>query len=246
METLKTTIPLRIELEYMLDQRRLVRDLSQRTIVSLGQRQDSDELLSFLGLTAPQVLDTRKLRMKLRAIARAITNEKLDELSRLLGKPLRYPMPGTISKWIDDQVEAIQYTVEHWLLSADETVRKSRLKGMAYADMTIALREKAKEVAGVAEQRASVAVLQLNSQLIEEIAAGAGSTHYRWHTMGDDRVRVNHAALADTIQSWNDPPLGGGTKPPDHGHPGSGYGCRCLPIPLQGPPGIGVSPQAQI
>jgi uncharacterized protein with gpF-like domain len=109
---------------------------------------------------------------------------------------------------------------------------------MAYADMTIALRAKSKEVAGVAEQRASSAILQLNSQLIQEIAEGAGSSHYRWQTEGDDRVRPNHEELDGTIQSWEKPPLGGGTKPGDYGHAGSGYGCRCLAIPLQGPTGI--------
>ena len=60
-----TTIPERIELEYMLDQRRLMRDLSFLTVAHLNRRTDSDELLEFLRMTAPQVLDKRKLRLRL-------------------------------------------------------------------------------------------------------------------------------------------------------------------------------------
>ena len=239
MNTKPTSIPLRLELEYMLDQRRLMRDLSFLTVASLQTRKDSDELLTLIGLSAPEIFNETKLRRRLRQIANRMTDEKLAELARLLGRTVQRPFPGLINQWIDGQVLAVQATIEAWLTTASEEILRSRIKGMAFADMTIAIRERAKNVGFVAEQRASAAILQLNSALIEEIAKSGGSTHYRWTTMDDDRVRPNHAALHFKIQAWNNPPSGGGTKSGDIGHPGSGYGCRCLAIPLQGPPLVG-------
>jgi SPP1 gp7 family putative phage head morphogenesis protein len=232
-----TTIPVQLELEYMLAQRWLLRDLSFLTIAKvLHEHRDSDELLDFLKLSAPQLLNEKFIRRRLRHLARTMTNEKLRELQVLLGRNVRPPFPGTAAQWINEQVLAIQATVERWLLEASAEIQQSRLKGMALADMTVALRQRAMTLSGIAEQRASAAVLQLNSKLIEEIAKGSGSSHYRWQTMEDDRVRPNHAELNLTVQAWADAPMGGGTKPDDAGHPGSGYGCRCTAIPLQGPP----------
>lgn len=220
----------------MIQQRRLMRDLTFLTVASLHKRQDSDELLAFLELSAPQVLNEKRLRLRLRQLAMRLSNEKRAELALLLGRVVALPLPQTINLWIDEQVKAVQSTIEHWLAEATEEIRNSRLKGMPLAEMPIGLRTRAKAAAGVAESRASAAVLQLNSELIEEIARSSGSTAYRWQTEQDDRVRENHIPLDFTIQKWSDPPSGGGTKPEDSGHPGSGFGCRCTAIPLQGPP----------
>lgn len=45
---------------------------------------------------------------------------------------------------------------------------------------------------------------------------------YVWHTVGDDKVRPEHAAFNGEIRSWqNDSPL-----------PGEDYGCRCWAVPV--------------
>lgn len=232
------TIPIRLELEYMLQQRHLVRDLTWFAVASIqkfDRRQDSDELLAWLGLSAPQVLDEKQLRKRLLQIAHRITHEKAQELGALLGRPIRAPLSGHVTKWVDDQVAAVTATVEHWLMAATETVRRSRLAGAAMADITVSLRELQQQIAGLAERKASVAILQLNSQIIEETAKSAGSSHYRWETEQDSRVRAWHAEKQGSIYPWDDPPMGGGSHADNAGHPGSGYGCRCLPVPIQGP-----------
>lgn len=45
------------------------------------------------------------------------------------------------------------------------------------------------------------------------------TTHYIWHTQGDDKVRASHAANNGKIFAWNNPPA--------TGHPGKDYNCRC-------------------
>lgn len=47
---------------------------------------------------------------------------------------------------------------------------------------------------------------------------------YVWTTELDDKVRPSHAANHGKIFSWD--------NPPDTGHPGEDYGCRCRAKPL--------------
>lgn len=45
------------------------------------------------------------------------------------------------------------------------------------------------------------------------------SSQYIWRTVQDDKVRSSHAARAGETFSW--------TNPPEGGHPGEDFGCRC-------------------
>lgn len=49
-------------------------------------------------------------------------------------------------------------------------------------------------------------------------------THYIWHTRGDDKVRSAHAVNDGKVFAWE--------NPPDTGHPGEDYGCRCWAEPV--------------
>jgi len=46
---------------------------------------------------------------------------------------------------------------------------------------------------------------------------------YIWRTSGDDKVRHEHAVREGKVFSWDNPPEGG--------HPGEEYGCRCMAEP---------------
>lgn len=74
---------------------------------------------------------------------------------------------------------------------------------------------------------AATGLLMLNSVLVKQNAVAAGANQFIWRTQLDDRVRDHHAALEGTIQSFDDPPLGGGTLATDYGLPQSGFNCRC-------------------
>ena len=47
----------------------------------------------------------------------------------------------------------------------------------------------------------------------------AGRVIYRWRTMEDSRVRSEHAKRHGRLFAWS--------RPPEGGHPGEDYGCRC-------------------
>ncbi|MCI5048814.1 MAG: minor capsid protein [Rickettsiales bacterium] len=49
------------------------------------------------------------------------------------------------------------------------------------------------------------------------------TSHYIWRTRGDGKVRGSHAANDGKIFSWD--------NPPETGHPGEDYGCRCIAEP---------------
>ncbi len=57
-------------------------------------------------------------------------------------------------------------------------------------------------------------------------ASGHPTTHYIWHTRGDDKVRPSHAANNGKIFAWDNPPA--------TGNPGEEYGCRCWAEPYYG------------
>lgn len=52
------------------------------------------------------------------------------------------------------------------------------------------------------------------------------TTHYIWRTSGDSKVRSTHAENDGKIFAWD--------SPPETGHPGEDYNCRCWAEPYYG------------
>lgn len=88
---------------------------------------------------------------------------------------------------------------------------------------------------GVGKRRAQLIaqdqILTLSAKLRRSRHERAGITQYKWRTV-DAAARENHKKLDGKIFSYDDPPLGGGTGPDDHGNPGDGIRCRCQDIPV--------------
>lgn len=78
---------------------------------------------------------------------------------------------------------------------------------------------------------------------LKAMAEERPATHYIWRTSGDDKVRPSHAANNGKIFAWD--------NPPETGHPGEDYNCRCRAepyygsenIPLHDPPLESVYPE---
>ncbi len=67
-------------------------------------------------------------------------------------------------------------------------------------------------------------IAKLNGQMTQLRQQDMGVERYRWRTMGDHRVRETHQELNGLIFSWDDPP--------EVGHPGEDYQCRCYAEPV--------------
>lgn len=59
-----------------------------------------------------------------------------------------------------------------------------------------------------------------------------GQPYYRWHTKGDEIVRLDHRELDNSVQRWDTPPIVD-KRTGYRGHPGSAANCRCEAIPLK-------------
>ncbi len=67
------------------------------------------------------------------------------------------------------------------------------------------------------------AQVQTNQRLDEQQQRMVGFTHYIWRSRDDDKVRSLHASYDNAVFSWDNPPEGG--------HPGRAFGCRCTAEP---------------
>jgi SPP1 gp7 family putative phage head morphogenesis protein len=74
------------------------------------------------------------------------------------------------------------------------------------------------------------------SQLAQYEQQMQGIDSYIWVTVGDSRVRPRHAARAGKRYYWD--------RPPEGGHPGYDYRCRCVAVPVYDTDKIGLQPKA--
>lgn len=79
----------------------------------------------------------------------------------------------------------------------------------------------------VSESRAELIArdqtLKLNGDITRVRQQSAGVNSYVWSTSLDERVRDEHAELEGEVFSWD--------SPPEPGHPGQDFQCRCVAIP---------------
>jgi SPP1 gp7 family putative phage head morphogenesis protein len=246
------SLPLRLEREYEFFRAKIVHDVgrigTQKLTASHLVRLDAEDdpqlraLAELLGLSSAALLNGNKLRAKLRRFAERLSAEKRLQLSTLLGRWVPEPNPAIIEKWVSEQATAISEEVNGWLSRAavatgtvgtagalafaatNQTATAEAARGaIAFATAVAATR---------ARNAASSALLNLNTQLLGSASTLAGVTSYLWVTAKDERVREWHASLDGTIQKWDDPPMGGGTREDEEGNPGSGWGCRCIAEPV--------------
>jgi SPP1 gp7 family putative phage head morphogenesis protein len=82
------------------------------------------------------------------------------------------------------------------------------------------------ERGNVSESRAELIArdqtLKLNGAITQARQEDAGVEEYEWSTSGDERVRETHQANEGKRFRWD--------SPPETGHPGEDYQCRCVAI----------------
>lgn len=197
------------------------------------ERKDSRSLLFLLGLTTESIISRERLEQRLRRLARDLEKKQKRKLSELIGV-VGDTNQATIEAWVQEQADAILLQLDDALVAAAAETTATLGAGASLLVAGKAVRGVLKGERQKAMQKASTLVLSLNAAIIEEVARGGNSTHYRWITERDGKVRDHHRALDGQIFQWTTPPLGGGTRSGDYGHPGSGINCRCFPQPFAG------------
>lgn len=97
-------------------------------------------------------------------------------------------------------------------------------QGSRWEDLRDALLERG----GVSESRAELIArdqtLKLNGAINQAHQRSVGVEAYIWSTSGDERVRDSHADLDGKTFAWS--------APPEPGHPGEDFQCRCVALPI--------------
>lgn len=109
-----------------------------------------------------------------------------------------------------------------------ESVEKSVLAGMRSGKRATEIAKDMEERAGVTMARAKLIardqVLKFHGELNHSRQTELGIETYIWRTVKDNRVREEHAELEGETFSWD--------APPEPGHPGEDYNCRCFAEPV--------------
>jgi SPP1 gp7 family putative phage head morphogenesis protein len=91
------------------------------------------------------------------------------------------------------------------------------------------LRDRLLARGNVSESRAELVARDQTQKLAGTVnqirQENAGVTQYVWSTSRDERVRPSHDALDGEIFDW-------ATPPPETGHPGQDFQCRCVALPV--------------
>jgi len=106
----------------------------------------------------------------------------------------------------------------------ETTVFEGARRGVRAADLV----EEIHGAISASESRARLIardqISKFNGDLTRLRQTEAGFPAYRWSTSHDARVRDSHAENEGKIFLWDDPP--------ETGHPGEDYQCRCVAIPV--------------
>lgn len=142
--------------------------------------------------------------------------------------------------WVNQNIELIHSIDRRTLESIRYALSENIIRAVDRKILIEELTESIMHMAEVNEKRAALIacdqVGKLNSQLAQLEQMNQGVEVYIWQTMEDSRVRKAHERRNKKPFRWDDPP--------DDGHPGWAYRCRCTAIPQYDTDKIGLQPKA--
>ena len=172
-------------------------------------------------------------RRQQEAIFRSIFGSTPKEISRADYEKIR-------QIWVNQNIELIHSIDRRTLESIRYTLSENIIRAVDRKILIEELADSIMHMAEVNEKRAALIacdqVGKLNSQLVQLEQMNQGVDSYIWQTMEDSRVRKAHERRNKKPFRWDDPP--------DDGHPGWSYRCRCVAIPLYDTNKIGLQPKA--
>lgn len=133
-------------------------------------------------------------------------------------------MGERIKRFTAENVALIKTVPQQYFDAVEKTVLTGIREGARAAEIAADLTVRGE----VAESRATLIardqVLKFNGELNKARQMELGIDSYIWRTVKDNRVRDEHAALDGQTFSWDDPP--------EPGHPGEDFQCRCFSEPI--------------
>jgi SPP1 gp7 family putative phage head morphogenesis protein len=107
-------------------------------------------------------------------------------------------------------------------------------RGVRAESLIKRLQRRAQVTRSAARRVAVDQTLTLYAESTRDKHKALGIDSYVWISSRDARTRSHHRRLDGQTFLYSDPPVGGGTRPGDRGHPGDGILCRCTARPILG------------
>lgn len=157
--------------------------------------------------------------------ATSVDNANRKGLALLGIRPPRDPgVAAELAKRRQENIDLVINAGRTYAGAVQEIVQDPSTFGLRVEEIKAKLQERADVSESRAELIARDQTLKLNGALTEIRQTAAGVEEYVWSTSLDERVRVSHAALEGQRFSWS--------SPPDVGHPGQDFQCRCVALPV--------------
>lgn len=155
--------------------------------------------------------------------AERVDRHATQDVGRFLDVPA-IPIPGVLTAWARENADLIRSIDDRYFDEVAGVVEDALRSGRATREIAALIRERYEVSRSSARRLARDQIGKLNGQITKVRQVSAGVTHYRRLTAKDSRVRPSHARTHDKIYAWDDPP--------DIGHPGEDYECRCVAAPI--------------
>jgi SPP1 gp7 family putative phage head morphogenesis protein len=129
-----------------------------------------------------------------------------------------------VDSFVTTSLERYGRLRDDYLAAVAEQVNESFAAGERWEDLAVKLEERFGVTQGYAEAIARDEVGRLNGAVNQERQEDLGITSYIWRTVHDGRVRPEHEERDGGTFSWS--------EPPEDGHPGEAWNCRCYADPI--------------
>lgn len=167
----------------------------------------------------------RKAPELVKTIGGKVSDHNAREMKRVVGIDPKVD-PGTapfIDQFRETNVRLIKSIADEQLSRVEDTIKEN------FGVRAEVLSQKLQDQFDVTKSRANLIArdqtLKLNGQLTRVRQQNSGIEEYIWTTSNDERVREDHASKEGQRYRWD-------TPPPDTGHPGEDYQCRCTAYPV--------------
>lgn len=191
---------------------------------------DLDAIFLRLRTLSGRVLDRARVGETLRKVATSISRKNLIDTNSQLKSTLGIEVfsdratQQQVELFVASNVGLVESVEDDMINRLRRSVYRNAMRGGRIEDLS----DEIKRTIGVTESKADFLArdqtAKLNGELTELRQRSVGVSKYIWSTSLDERVRPDHAEREGEVFDWDSPPEGG--------HPGEDYNCRCVAIPV--------------
>ena len=168
-------------------------------------------------------------KMALLDIAKSVSTFTAKQLQLSLEKQYGISIPyvakkTAIADWIYIQSITIDGRIQQFANGVNQAVSNGVMNGLPKTEIVGDIKKLSDKLIDGAAFVAGNGVGNLAGDTSKNMMEDAGIYKYAWITQRDERVRPAHKARHGKIFDWR--------KPPDDGHPGQPYLCRCVASPM--------------